>query len=184
MKTALPVRACGCTIYRRGDHNQHRTREGVLLPYFLGAITFILSRHWPKDCPVYTPLCFHLTLRPSDGNEVCSLSSVILAVLCLKFSHALGSSNGWRGPILYKEIRLSSSSFSSYLDGYSLIIHLVTSTRKLCELVHYLVWVAPGGRNDFYSINFILSSHQPSCCAMNIQFFIFRNDYYNKIYFL
>lgn len=138
-RTAFPFRACGCTIYRRGDHNLQRTVEGIPLLYFLGAITFILSRHWLKDCPVYTPLCLHLTLQPSDGNEVSSLSSVILAVLCLKLSHAFGSSNGWMRPILCKEIRLSSPSLSSYLGRYSLIIRLVTSTRKMRDLVYYLV---------------------------------------------
>jgi hypothetical protein len=63
--TALPVRASGSTIYRRGDHYQDRPGEGVLLSYFLGAIIFILFRHWPAYCPVYTPLCLCLNIRPA-----------------------------------------------------------------------------------------------------------------------
>lgn len=104
------------------------------LAYFLVAITFILC-HWTKDSPMYTP---HSS-APVMEMKLCS-SSVIPAVLCLNLSHALFSSNDLSEQTLCNEMRLSSSLFSSDMGRYSrLIIHIVTSKRKLFALIHYLV---------------------------------------------
>ena len=123
-----------------------------------------------KDGPVYTPLSLHRTPCPW-----CSLSSVILAILCLKPSHALGSSNEWREAVLWEEMRLDSSSFSSDFGRCSLIIRLVTSTRNLYIPIHYLVW----RRKDLYRINFILSSQQPACCLFLNTTVVTKFHFYN-----
>ena len=61
-EVALPTHACGCAIYR--SETTTCIGGGGTLAYFLGASTFVLSCHWPKDGPVYTPLSLRRTPCP------------------------------------------------------------------------------------------------------------------------